>query len=60
MSNIVTYNVLREHEGDRFYKTGETRDLDSAEAKQLVDLGVLAKAEKAHANKAEPASPKNK
>lgn len=38
----VKYDVLREHEGDRFYKTGETRDLDEGSAKHLVKLGVLA------------------
>ncbi len=36
-----TYTVLREHEGDRYYSKGETRELDSAEAKHLIDLKVL-------------------
>ena len=40
--STVKYDVLREHEGDRFYKTGETRDLDEGSAKHLVKLGVLA------------------
>jgi hypothetical protein len=41
MTKIVTYDVMREHEGDRFYKTGETRELAETDAKHLVALGVL-------------------
>lgn len=59
MSDLVKYDVKREHEGDRFYKTGETRELSEADAKRLVDLGVLARAAGDEATKAEPA-PKNK
>lgn len=59
MSKTVKYDVLREHEGDRFYRSGETRDLNEVEAKHLVELGVLvkcstAKAETKVKNKAEP------
>ncbi|CVI22721.1 hypothetical protein AGR1A_Lc80270 [Agrobacterium fabacearum CFBP 5771] len=41
MSETVKYDVLREHEGDRFYRSGETRELKKVEAKHLVELGVL-------------------
>ena len=37
-----TYDVMREHEGDRFYKTGDTRDLTPTDAVVLLGLGVLA------------------
>lgn len=42
MSKTVKYDVLREHEGDRFYRTGDTREMAEADAKQLLGLGVLA------------------
>ncbi|QIB32641.1 hypothetical protein [Ancylobacter pratisalsi] len=38
---MKTYKVLRAHEGDRFYKAGETRHLDQTEASHLVALKVL-------------------
>lgn len=41
MSETVKYDVLREHEGDRFYRSGETRELKKVDAKHLLDLGVL-------------------
>jgi len=41
MTKIVTYDVMREHEGDRFYKKGETRELAETDAKHLLALGVL-------------------
>lgn len=41
MSNLTTYKVLRSHEGDKFYSDGDTRELSAADAKHLVDLGVL-------------------
>lgn len=55
------YKVLRRQEGDRLYEEGETRTLDTAEAKHLVDLGVLReiKADGSAKNKAEP-KPANK
>lgn len=66
------YDVARIHEGDKLYKEGDVRVLNEAEAKHLVDLGVLVprqdrdpdtapaeKAEPAPENKAEPA-PANK
>lgn len=42
MSETVKYDVLREHEGDRFYRSGETRELAKVDAKHLLKLGVLA------------------
>lgn len=58
----TTYEVARQHLGDRLYQEGETRELDANEAKRLVDLGVLveSKAEPKHANKARKAAPENK
>ncbi len=66
----VTYDVKREHYGDKAYATGDTRELDPNEAKRLVELGVLAeqkpakspetKAAKAPSNKAMKAAPENK
>lgn len=58
----VEYDVLRGHEGDKFYREGDCRTLDAGEAKHLVDLGVLRarKSEKAPLNKAEKSSPINK
>lgn len=37
-----TFKVMRQHEGDRFYKEGETRELAVSDAAHLVRLGVLA------------------
>ncbi len=51
MSKELDYTVLREHDGDRFYKAGETRTLAPADAKHLVKLGTLA----AQAEAEEPA-----
>lgn len=67
MAEKQKYEVLRDHDGDRFYREGDTREAVPAEVKHLVDLGVLgepgarkkAKAEAAPANKAETA-PANK
>lgn len=61
---MKTYDVLRQHLGDKQYWAGETREANEADVKHLVDKGVLreakAKAETAPANKAEKAAPKNK
>lgn len=38
----MKYEVKREHFGDQFYKTGDTREADPATVKHLVDKGVLA------------------
>lgn len=69
---MKTYDVLRQHYGDKQYFKGDQREANEADVKHLVDKGVLAeakakadksvanKAEKAPANKAETAPPKNK
>ncbi len=64
MAEKFTYKVLRQMDGDKQYFEGDTRELTEAEAKHLVDLGVLektgkAKSEPAAENKAEEA-PANK
>lgn len=40
---MAKYEVLREMQGDKNYKPGDHRDLSDADAKHLVDLGVLRK-----------------
>lgn len=65
---MKTFQVLRQHLGDKQYMPGDTREANPSDVKHLVDAGVLkeakapaAKAEKAAAaNKAETSSPKNK
>ncbi|MEY9196632.1 hypothetical protein ABIA16_001748 [Sinorhizobium fredii] len=65
---MKTYQVLRQHLGDKMYMPGDpetgTREANPSDVKHLVDAGVLkevkSKTEKAPANKAEAASPKNK
>ncbi|MQU72346.1 hypothetical protein [Sinorhizobium meliloti] len=72
---MKTYDVLRQHYGDKQYLKGDIRQADPGEVKHLVDAGVLKeakakadkpaaskpeKADKVTANKAETASPKNK
>lgn len=37
----MKYDVKREHYGDQFYKTGDTREADPITVKHLVDKGVL-------------------
>lgn len=56
-----SYRVLRAMQGDRNYAEGDTRELTPAEAKHLVDLGVLkdlgpVKEGKASADEAAPDS----
>ncbi|XYS24158.1 hypothetical protein ACSUBZ_12725 [Acinetobacter baumannii] len=41
----MKYEVKREHFGDQFYKTGDTREADPVTVKHLVDKGVLAEAQ---------------
>jgi hypothetical protein len=67
MEKLTRYHVVREHEGDRFYAAGETRDGLASELGHLVPrvlepLGPVpeAKTEPAPANKAEGAAPANK
>lgn len=64
------YHVVREHEGDKFYATGDTRIAAANDVKHLVphvleEIGPAddepeEKAEPAPENKAEPAAPANK
>lgn len=67
MDKLTRYHVVREHEGDRFYAAGETRDGLASELGHLVPrvlepLGPVPaqKAEPAPENKAEDAAPANK
>lgn len=72
MSNKLTrYRVLREHDGDRFYIEGDTRDAMSGDVAHLVgrvleEIGPVpepasdAKSEPVPKNKAEGAAPANK
>lgn len=56
------YIVNREHQGDRFYKKGDTRKVtDPSVVKHLVDNGVLSekKVDEDHLNKAEPGAEEN-
>lgn len=57
MSETVKYDVLREHEGDRFYRSGETRELKKVDAKHLIDLGVLGEHDPKRWNDSQPHSP---
>lgn len=59
MAEIHTYEVLRQMDGDKTYYQGDTRELSESDAKHLVNLGVLRKAEPAAQNKSEKA-PANK
>jgi transketolase C-terminal domain/subunit len=40
---MAKYEVLREMQGDKDYKPGDTRELSEGDAKHLVDCGVLRK-----------------
>lgn len=61
---MKTYDVLRQHLGDKQYWAGETREANEADVKHLVEKGILkeakGKAESPAANKAVKAAPKNK
>lgn len=68
---MLKFKVLRRHDGDKEYHEGDERVLSKADAKHLVELGVLEvleeedategeKAETPPANKAEKSAPKNK
>ena len=41
MEQAMKYEVKREHFGDKFYKSGDTREADPVSVKHLVDKGVL-------------------
>jgi hypothetical protein len=61
---MKTYQVLRQHLGDKMYMPGDTREVAQGDVQHLINNGVLreaqAKAEAPVANKAEKAAPKNK
>ncbi|MGA6113356.1 hypothetical protein [Agrobacterium radiobacter] len=61
---MKTYEVLRQHFGDKMYMPGDTREAAQGEVQHLINNGVLretkAKSESAPSNKAEKAAPKNK
>ncbi|WP_313031716.1 hypothetical protein [Brucella sp.] len=57
----MKYEVIRQHQGDKFYLPGDERDASENDVAHLVKSGVLkAKAEGKPKNKAEGASDKNK
>jgi hypothetical protein len=63
---MTNFKVIREHQGDRFYKEGEIREGNLSDLEHLVPH-VLAPVNETHAkaeptpkNKAEPAAPANK
>lgn len=37
----MKFTVQREHLGDRFYKTGDTREADEIDVVHLVNSGIL-------------------
>jgi hypothetical protein len=41
MADTKVYDVLVQHEGDRHYARGDTREALPADVKHLVDAGVL-------------------
>ncbi|SDI95912.1 hypothetical protein [Salipiger marinus] len=50
----MKFDVLRAHQGDKWYGVGDTRDAREVEVQQLVDRGVLRKAAPDVLNKAAP------
>lgn len=56
---MAKFKVLRQHQGDKPYAEGDTRDADERDVAHLVANGVLepvkAKSEAPAKNKAEPA-----
>ena len=60
----MKFNVLRQHQGDKFYNAGDEREANESDVAHLVKSGVLepikAKAEPKPKNKAIQSSPKNK
>ena len=59
---MKTYDVLRQHQGDKMYMPGDTRKAAQGDVQHLINNGVLkeAKAEKPSSNKAVSSAPKNK
>ncbi|WP_374832964.1 hypothetical protein [Paenochrobactrum pullorum] len=57
----MKYEVLRRHQGDKFYEQGDEREASEVDVSHLVKSGVLkAKVEGKPKNKVEGAAPKNK
>jgi len=66
-NKLTRYRVLREHDGDRFYREGETRDAVAGDVAHLIgrvleEVGPVpaARVKIAPLNKAEGAAPANK
>ena len=61
---MKTYEVLRQHLGDKMYMPGDQREAVQSDVQHLINNGVLRQAKgKSDApalNKAEKAAPKNK
>ncbi|MGP4691622.1 hypothetical protein [Agrobacterium cavarae] len=61
---MKTYQVLRQHLGDKMYMPGDNREAVQSDVQHLINNGVLreakAKSDTAASNKAEKAAPKNK
>jgi len=62
-SKLQNYRVFCDHDGDRFYRQGETRTADPAAVAHLVGKvlePIKGKSEPSPKNKAEGAAPANK
>ena len=61
---MKTYEVVRQHLGDKMYMAGDMREASPADVQHLIDNGVLTeaktKAKTALKNKAVKGAPKNK
>lgn len=55
---MVKYDVQREHYGDKYYVTGDTREANPAEVKHLVDKGILVESAKEEKPKTTKTTPK--
>lgn len=55
---MAEYDVQREHYGDKYYVTGDTREANPAEVKHLVDKGVLVESVKEAKPKTTKTTPK--
>lgn len=62
---MKSFEVIRQHLGDKMYMPGETREAAPGDVQHLINNGVLREArpvklEREPLNKAEGAAPKNK
>lgn len=61
---MKTYEVLRQHLGDKMYMPGDNREAVQSDVQHLINNGVLreakTKSDASTLNKAEKAAPKNK